>query len=138
MAKGCQKRKKASNLSFAILFVSVCSPSTILLRSNPFVILSGFSALVTEMEDTRGEARDGIGWIVATFFLTGIIAGTGVLALPSAMLGAGLLFFFMSVGWLVRHRVGRLFRHNFFQWQREVTGKFSCGSDHLFVNIRGF
>ena len=31
----------------------------------------------------------GIGWVVATFFLTGIIAGTGVLALPAAMLGAG-------------------------------------------------
>ena len=62
------------------------------LKTSPFLFSSGLNVgQVEKMELDQAAAKHGLSVITAALFLAGEMAGSGVLALPGAMVGTGRL-----------------------------------------------
>ena len=62
------------------------------LKTSPFLLSSGLNVgQVEKMELDQAAAKHGLSVITAALFLAGEMAGSGVLALPGAMVGTGML-----------------------------------------------
>jgi vesicular inhibitory amino acid transporter len=60
------------------------------LKSSPLLLSSGLNVgQVEKMELEQAAAKHGLSVITAALFLAGEMAGSGVLALPGAMVGTG-------------------------------------------------
>ena len=68
----------------------------------PFCVFTGLKLdELQKKEMEREAAKHGLGVITAAIFLAGEMAGSGVLALPFAMIGTGENFYLRMTFWLM-------------------------------------